>query len=163
MRVLLALACSMLLPVAASAKGRASDRRFIDRAYSINEGEIELGKLAQQKGTTPQVREYGQRMVADHRVALDQLRDVAEKDNLKLPNQLQAAEVDLYKSLAKLDGKQFDDAYIDHMVVGHKSAIQLFEEEADRGKNPDVRAYADKELPMLRAHEEISRRDLQQL
>ncbi|HEY2743680.1 MAG TPA: DUF4142 domain-containing protein [Polyangia bacterium] len=145
------------------AKGEASDRSFVDQAYSINEGEIELGKLAQKRGTTPQVVEFGQRMAGDHRVAQEQLRDVALADNLTLPHRLQAAELDLYKRLAQLHGQKFDDAYVEHMVSGHKGAIALFQEQADHGQNPQLRAYAEKELPMLRAHEAIAKRDLQRM
>ena len=89
MRRMVAGLLAALIPVAVTAtepKTQASDRQFIDRAYSINEGEIELGKLAQNKGTTSQVIEFGQRMVGDHTVALEQLRDTAEKGDLTLPD-----------------------------------------------------------------------------
>jgi len=166
MRVLLAIIGCVLVPAAAMATGprnEAGDRQFIDRAYSINEGEIELGKLAQKKGTTPEVREFGQRMVGDHTVALEQLRDVALRNNLSLPDQLQPEQVDLYKRLSVLEGTRFDDAYIDHMVSGHEGAIRTFADEADRGQNPALRSYAEKELPMLRAHESIAKRDLHRM
>ncbi len=163
MRVLLAAVCAVLLPSAAMAAHPtvdAADRQFVDRAHSINQGEIELGKLAQRRGTTPEVRELGRRMVKDHTAALDQLRVVGRQNDLSLPHGVEPEEAALHARLSRLTGPAFDRAYVEHMVSGHQEAIGLFEEELHRTRNPALRFYAVRQLPILRTHEMLSRRAL---
>jgi putative membrane protein len=38
------------------------------------------------------------------------------------------------------------------MLSGHKSTLEIFENYATTGKNPDVRAFARHTLPTLKAH-----------
>ena len=42
------------------------DREFVEKAMMGGMTEVELGKLAQQKGTSDAVKQFGQRMVDDH-------------------------------------------------------------------------------------------------
>lgn len=163
MRVLMAVMCSALLPSAALAKTQAGDQQFLDQAFSINQGEISLGKLAQERGTTAPIRDFGKRLESDHQAALDQLREVAEKSHLTLPVKMQRDEMDLHQQLSKLTGKEFDQAFVEHMVSGHRHAIDLFQEEASHGQDAALRSYAEKQLPILRVHENIAKRDLQRM
>lgn len=163
MRVLMAVMCSALLPAAASAKTQAGDQQFLDQAFNINQGEIALGKLAQERAASAQVRDFGKRLQSDHQAALDQLREVADKSHLSLPMKMERDEMDLHQQLSKLSGKEFDQAFIQHMVSGHRHAIDLFQEEAVHGQDAALRDYAEKQLPVLRVHEAIAKRDLQRM
>src|SRR5690349_11889362 len=51
----------------------AMDRHFIHKAGQGGLAEVELGKLAQEKGQSEEVKKFGQRMVDDHSKANDQL------------------------------------------------------------------------------------------
>jgi putative membrane protein len=136
-----------------------ADRQFLDEAYSISEGEVKLGELAKRKGTTDEVKNYGQYMVADHSLALKELREFAAKANAKVPDQLLPEQQRLYDQMSQLSGEQFDTAYINHMVTGHDLAIGAFKKEAQFGKNSILKEYAQKELPMLQSHEGIAKFD----
>jgi putative membrane protein len=46
-------------------------------------GEVKLGQLAQQNGSSDAVKEFGKRMETDHSKANDQLKDIASKNNIK--------------------------------------------------------------------------------
>jgi putative membrane protein len=49
-------------------------------------------------------------------------------------------------------GKDFDKAFIDAAVKDHQKAIELFQNEADRGTDTQLKAFAKKTLPTLREH-----------
>ncbi len=57
-----------------------------------------------------------------------------------------------YEELSKKTGKNFDEAYVEFTVKDHKEDIEKFEEQAEDGKNADLKAFAAKMLPSLRAH-----------
>jgi putative membrane protein len=159
MRVLVAVMGAALLPAVAAAQ--ASDQQFLEKAYNINQSEIALGKLAQEKGASAEVRDFGKRLESDHQKALEQLRDAAAKSHLTLPSKLESDT--MHHTLSNLQGKPFDEAFIQHMVSGHQQAIDLYQQEADHGKDPALRAYAEKQLPVLKMHKDVAKRDLQRM
>jgi putative membrane protein len=60
-------------------------------------------------------------------------------------------------------GQDFDRAYIAQMVKDHTEAVRLFEQQAERDADPEVKAFAQKTLPTLREHLEMARSIQQQL
>ena len=161
MRVLLALMCAF--PSLAAAEKQAGDQQFLDKAFSINKGEVELGKLAQQHGISPAVRDFGARLERDHQQALDTLPQVAREAGLMMPAAIQREESDLYTRLSRLQGKDFEQQFSKHMVQGHGKAISLFENEANHGQSPELRKWASQQLPVLKQHESIAKRDLSRM
>jgi putative membrane protein len=146
-------AITMLASSVAFGAASAADQEFVKKAYSLNRTEIELGRMAQQKGSTAEVRAFGARMVADHTRALDDLKAAAHKDGLALPNAILPQQKQLESQLSQLGGRQFDDVYMKHMVTGHGSAIDIYAQEIARGLSPALHAYAEQSLPMLESHE----------
>lgn len=128
------------------------DKQFLDDTYSINQGEIVLGQLAKQRGTTRPVMDFAERMITDHSKALDASKQVASKLHLTLPSTLDPPTKALYDQLSTKSGRGFDTAYLDAMVNGHESAVHEFEYEIETGRNAEIKSYARVELPMLREH-----------
>jgi putative membrane protein len=149
--------------VAQAANTQASDQKFLEKAYSINKGEIELGKLAQQRGTSQMVKDFGARLEHDHQKGLEQLREVAKKNDMTMPTSIKREESDLYTKLSRLHGQEFDREFSQHMVQGHGEAISLFESQAKNGQNRDLAKYAEDQLPVLRQHQSIAKRDLSRM
>ena len=54
--------------------------------------------------------------------------------------------------LASLQGRDFDRSCERDAVKAHEKAIKLFKHEAQRGQDPDLRAFAQKTLPTLEQH-----------
>jgi putative membrane protein len=140
----------------------AADRTFLDDTYSINAGEIMLGQLAEQRGTTPPVMTFARHMISDHTKALDASRHVASKVHLVLPADVDAPTKALYNELSGKSGRDFDTAYIDAMVSGHEAAVRRFEQEEKNGQNATIKGYARDELPMIREHLSLARKAQQE-
>jgi putative membrane protein len=114
--------------------------------------EVQLGKLAQEKASNDQVKQFGARMVQDHSKANDELKQVAGSKGIQLPTDLDAKHKSDMKRLQGLSGAAFDKAYMTHMLADHKMDIADFQKEADSGKDADVKAFAARTLPTLKEH-----------
>jgi len=130
----------------------SSDRNFIMKAAQGGMAEVELGQLASQRASDPQVKQFAERMVADHGKANDQLKQIASSKNVTLPTDVPAAEKRERDRLAKLSGAQFDREYMSHMVSDHQKDIKEFQKAAKSAKDPDVKSFAESTLPTLNDH-----------
>jgi putative membrane protein len=139
------------------------DADFVRSAAQANQAEIEMGRLAVQKGSTPEIRQLGQTMIDDHSKVGDQLRGVAHRENFTLPTRLTFDQRSIVERLNGLEGAEFDRAYVDQMKINHQSAISLFQNEADNGINPRVKNFARVTLPSLHHHQEMVNRNAQKL
>ena len=135
-----------------AAKQQGSDQKFVMEAAKGGMAEVELGKLAQDKGQSEQVKSFGKRMVDDHGKANDELQTLARNKSITLPSDLDPRDKALKDRLSKLSGPSFDRAYMNAMLQDHRKDVSAFKMEANAGKDPDVKAFASKTLPTLEDH-----------
>lgn len=128
------------------------DATFFMKAAEINMEEIKLGKLAQQKGTMSHVKALGKMLVTDHTQAMEGLNTLAKTKMINLPTTEGQKIMDAYKMLSEKKGKDFDKAYSDMMVNGHKEAIALFEKTNSDTKDADVKKMTATMIPKLKTH-----------
>lgn len=128
------------------------DEEFAMKAAEGGMMEVMMGELAQKNGASGEVKDFGKMMVTDHSKANDELKALAAQKNINLPSTLGNEKQDKYNDLAKKTGKDFDKDYIDLMVKDHEHDIDEFQEEADKGNDPDIKAFAAKTLPTLQHH-----------
>lgn len=114
--------------------------------------EVELGKLAAERASSPDVKQFGQRMVDDHTKANDQLKQVASEKGVTVPDKLSAKDEATKDRLEKLSGEQFDHAYMRNMVTDHTKDVSEFRTEAKAAKDPAVKDFAQQTLPTLEDH-----------
>ena len=115
------------------------DAQFAREAASGGMMEVQLGKIAQERASSSQVKEFGSRMVKDHSKANDELKKIAAKKNIKLPTELEAKHKATVNKLSKLKGDEFDREYMTAMVDDHKEDGEKFQEQADKGKDPELK------------------------
>ena len=128
------------------------DADFYKKAAEGGMAEVEMGKLAQDKSSNANVKDFGSMMVADHSAANEKLKAIAAKKNVKLPTSPSVAQMAAKTKLELMSGATFDKSYIKGMVQDHQEDIQEFETEANSGKDPDAKAFAAASLPMLKMH-----------
>lgn len=133
-------------------RNQPTDKTFVKRVAQINVDEQKLGQLAQQKGNSDAVKDFGKRMVDDHSNAQSRLESIAQKEGVTLPTQPDKRASKFEQQLSSKSGTQFDQAYLRHMIAGHRKAIALLQHEIKNGKDQDIKSYAQNTLPTIQEH-----------
>jgi putative membrane protein len=146
------LASTILVPVLALAADKNPDADFFKRAAQAGIAEVEAGKLARDKGSSQDVKDFGAMMVKDHTAASEKLKSIASSENVDLPGNSGVKNMASKAKLEVLSGDAFDKAYIKSQVTAHRQAVALFRKEAASGQDPQAKAFAAATLPTLKAH-----------
>jgi putative membrane protein len=133
---------------------------FILDAAKGGLAEIKMGKLAAEKASDPQVKEFGNKMVEDHQKANDELRQVANDKKVKWPDDLTDEQVATFKKLSQLSGPDFDREYVQAMVEDHQKDVDEFRQEEQRAQDPELKGFVSRTLPILQHHLQMAQ-DLQ--
>ncbi|HEV7347192.1 DUF4142 domain-containing protein [Telluribacter sp.] len=107
-------------------RGQLSDEQFATQTAEGSMLEIQLGNLAQQNGSSQQVKQFGQHMVKEHSAMNQNLKTIATGKGFKLPTTPSQQGMDKYTRLAAQKGVEFDRAYAQMMVESHQKTIQMF-------------------------------------
>jgi len=148
---LAAVTAASLLALSIGAGWAEDDATFLKTAIGINLAEIQLGQLAEQKSQNDQVRKYGAMLVKDHQASNQEATGLARQTNVTPPESPSREDQTAFQQLSSMSGKDFDASFLDHMIKGHKTAIDLFTDKSDDAKS-DVTAFAKKTLPDLKKH-----------
>ncbi len=130
----------------------SADHAFAMKAARGGMAEVEFGRIAAQNGGDASVKEFGKKMVDDHSKANDELKQIASSKGIPLPGGPAAKDKRTAEKLQKMNGASFDKAYMKDMVSDHKKDVAEFEREARSGKDPELKAFAEKTLPTLKQH-----------
>jgi putative membrane protein len=133
----------------------ATPQTFVDTAAQDGMVEVGLAKLALEKTTNSDVKQFAQKMEKDHEQADDQLATIARAKGMTLPQKLDAKHEAMVKSLSGKSGKAFDQTYAEHMAKGHAKAVALFQGAA-QSSDPELSAFAKKTLPTLEEHKQLA-------
>lgn len=128
------------------------DKFFMAMASQVNASEIAAGRLATQRASSPQVKQYGQRMIDDHTKAQQELMQLAEQKGVPLPNRPDEMHMMMAAHLSELNGAIFDREYISAMTGDHAKVVSIFQDKAKLAKDPDVKAWAARMAPILEEH-----------
>ena len=135
-----------------SRQAKVADEEFAKKAAQGNMAEVKLGQLAEEKAQSEEVKKFARRMVEDHTKANDKLKEVAMKENITLPTDLDPKDEAEYERLSKLSGPEFDKAYAKLMLKDHEHDIAEFRRESTSGRKPEVKQFAAETLPVLESH-----------
>lgn len=130
----------------------SADVKFARTAAIGGMMEVELGKVAEKNAVSPQVKEFGAMMVADHGKANEELKGIAAGKGIKLPAELPKAKQAMVEKFSKLTGEEFDKAYVADMVKDHKKDLAEFQSAAKSLDDPQLKAFAEKGSTMIEHH-----------
>lgn len=131
-----------------------ASQKFMTNAIEGDLAEINVGKLAQQKGTTEAVRNFGEKLANDHSANKSQADQVAAQLGMKPPSGSSFGEKAEYLKLKVLSGKTFDRTFAKDMVSDHKETIKAFQKQA--AKTGPAADFAKQSLPTLQEHLQIA-------
>jgi putative membrane protein len=138
--------------------GATNERMFLQSASNGGLAEVELGKLAEQRGSNAAVKGFGARMVKDHSAANKELQTLAARKGVSFPSRIDRKDEQLRDRLSKLSGEAFDRAYMDAMTTDHEHDVSAFREASEASSDPEIREFAGRTLPTLMEHLDEARR-----
>jgi putative membrane protein len=148
----------------------ADDMKVISHLHHVNQMEIDMGKLAQQKSTTAGVKNYGKTLVDDHQSADKDLTAFAKKHNQgAIPADKPEADAERQDQktmttqaahLKTLQGTDFDKEFLNMMASGHDKELTKIDSSIGSASEPDLQTLLKSVKPMLQRHADQAR-DLQ--
>ena len=130
----------------------AQDQKFLEQAAVGGLAEVQEGQLALSQGKNDAVKQFGQQMIADHTPNNQELISIAQQKGIAPPAKLDPKHAEEAAKLEKQTGSAFDKAYITGQVMGHQQMEALMTSEISDGKDPDLKAFAQKTLPVVQEH-----------
>ena len=109
-----------------------ADKDFVKDAAITNMAEIELGRMALERGSTASVKKFAQMMVDDHTRASEKLKTLATQHRIEMPAQVDESHRDKAGKLAEKRALDFDRDYADAMVDGHQDFVDRLEARIDK-------------------------------
>ena len=152
--VAIALTCAAPAAFAQKQKNSA-EQAFLKEAMQGSLAEIEMGKLAQQKGNSAEVRSLGKTFEEDHTKALQKAQEAAKSLGMNMPAEPAKRHKSAYEKLSKQSGPAFDRQFAKHMIEDHKKDIKEHEKPR-RIPTQAVASYANDVLPDLGKHLEMA-------
>ncbi|MFN0075314.1 MAG: DUF4142 domain-containing protein [Prosthecobacter sp.] len=130
----------------------AADVKFVKHAAAAGMAEVKVAELGVKKAENADVKAFATMIAADHTKVNEELKALATTKGIELSDVIDPKHADTFQKLEKLSGKEFDKEFLDTLVSSHKKGVSNFEDAAKDAKNADVKAFAEKTLPALKAH-----------
>jgi len=152
-RKLLVATAALATAVAVHAQASKKDQDFMTQAAAGGLYEVQAGTLAKEQGQSPTVKAFGDMLIKDHSAANEELKTLARAKGVTLPAAVPADKKKRLDKIAK--AKDFDKEFVNEVGLDdHKKDIQLFEKASKSADDAEVKAFATKTLPTLKAHRE---------
>lgn len=121
----------------------AKDTVFLKQAAAGGMKEVQMGRQAEKNGQSAPVKDMGRTLVSDHTTLNKEITTLARRKGITLAGSEQ---------LPDMKGSTFDRDFVHMSIEAHNNDIKLFQGEANNGEDPEVKALAQKALPVLRHH-----------
>jgi putative membrane protein len=131
----------------------AVDFNFVGQANLGAPFQVDSGRIAEAKGTTPAIRRYANLMVSSHIPVAEALNAILRGKNITPSNTLLHGAYDAMLFTLEADhGAAFDRNYVNGQVEYQKGNAALFQQEIQNGNDPDLRQFARETLPKIEDH-----------
>jgi putative membrane protein len=150
--LVLGLACAC-----APLQTATDDAQLVREIVQANLAEIAAGRLAVEKARSRTVREYGRRMVEEHRMLQVEASELRSAKGVPLPTGPDRGQQAQLRKLEALSGEAFERSYMEQALQDHAETLELLERAASRARDPALAAYAERALPRVRRHLELAR------
>ena len=132
--------------------GLEYDAEFLAKAASGGMLEVEMGKAVAAHAVTPDAKKFAEQMVSDHSKSNAELKELAAKKNVTLPTTLSDEHAKVLKDVTEEKGVKMDQEYMKQMLKDHQEDVKEFTDASIKASDPDVKAFAAKNVPILQMH-----------
>ena len=147
----LLLGASAPAPAAAQQAAVVGDSAFMHMAASLGLLQAKLAKMAEERGSSPSVKEFGKRMAEDYAKVNEELATAARQAAFPRPVLMRDHQkvVDRFRRMGK---GSFDKNYMSEMVKFHEEEVRLYREQAESGRIASLKQLASRMLPSSQQH-----------
>lgn len=133
----------------------AEDARFAAGAAAMELKQLALSKMGVQNSIRPEIQNTSREFVNIHTRQLYQLRDIASKKRIAIPQEISKKDEERFKKINFEIADDFEKKYFDELTANYKKAVFDFED-ALKTKDPEIHLWISKALPELRKNLGIS-------
>jgi len=144
-------------PTGAQLDSKSDTQTFLTIASEEQQVAIALGQLAAQRAKNERVKEFGSKMVEDHKKVRREAEELASKHKVPLPTKLTPEDKKKVDELSQLSGNEFDRAYMNFALHNHETTLEEFQHHIDTMRYPDLREWFTSTMPVLKAHRDQAR------
>jgi putative membrane protein len=146
-----------------------ADLQVMSELHHVNQMEIDMGKLAETKGSTQPVKSYGKMLVTDHTSADKDLTALAKKHGQTIPMFKPTNEADqkddkddkdMAAHVKTLKGADFDKDFLSMMVQGHEKVLAKLDTAIGMVTSDELKTAIQNVKPTIQKHADQAR-DLQ--
>lgn len=137
-----------------SAEMTSTTKGFINMATVSDLYEVTAGKIALQRSSSPQVKEFAQKMVDAHSLTTTKLKDLIATHDITVtpPEHVDTLHEGLLDDLRAAKAGDFDHRYISQQIAAHKAADILFKGYAKDGDLGALKRFAAATDPDIKQH-----------
>jgi putative membrane protein len=146
-----------VLPAEVSSKSTSAT--ILEQIHQADLKEIAIGKIAEGKASSDEVRAYADQLVKDHTTANQMVIETAQKKGAHLHEPSRRAgnrEKLAEQKLSSANGAQFDRLFLEQTSADHKRLIRELKQEREDASDDDVEALIDKIMPILQQHQDLA-------
>lgn len=125
--------------------------KFFEDVAATNMTAARRSQIAAQNASNPAVKQFAQKAQQESVEANSELKELAQRKNVPLPTEPHADQQEQLAELKDKQGEEFDKAYVEQTVERQNDQLELYEKAAKDSTDPEVREYAARTLPELRA------------
>ena len=139
---------------------KKTNAAILERIHLADLKEIEAGKIAEAKASSPEVREYADQLIKDHTSADQMVTATAQKIGARLRDSSaqrhKANGTPVDKKLSSANGAQFDRVFLGQTSADHKKLMSELKQARDDASDDDIEALIDKIMPILQQHQDLA-------
>jgi len=138
--------------VSAAPMATPADRAFVAKVSQGGMFEVAAGKLAETKGSTQDVRDFGTTEVHDHMLVGAKLKRISTSEGVMFSATPNAEFAGKLAHLNGLSGTAFDAAYLTEMAALHDADGAAFLTESTNGGSAAYRAFGTETHRIVQRH-----------
>jgi predicted outer membrane protein len=145
-----------------NAYANMSEQNILAFMFSGDSAEVQMGRLAQSKGTNQRIRDYGSMLVNDHSAHITTLQKIdadEDLDPVPFPNNIEGAR--MRGMLAWLGsapaGTSWDAAFIRFQAAHHQNAIDIVNKNIKNAHDDDFEEVIEATLKSFANHRDRAR------
>lgn len=149
-----------------NAKLSDAELSVVAHVHQVNLMEIDMGRLAQRKGTTAAIKDYGKMLITDHQKSEIDLASLAKRRGQHIPKSSAMNDTDkqdmkdndaAIKHLKSLKGSDFDRELLTMSAQGHDKELARVDISISQVNDSELKSMLVDMKPVLQRHADQAR------